>query len=142
MGRGQDIAEDALDLGAHVYIDIQREEPAKRLQALGGAQALVTSFGDANAVAALLPGLAPQGRLIVLGAGKDPLPVALGPLVVGERSVVGSITGTPWESERTLDFSVLVGVRPRIETLPFTRAMDAYKRLKSGDVKFRLVLTM
>lgn len=55
---------------------------------------------------------------------------------------MGSITGTPFENERTLDFSVLTGVRPQIETVPFEQAAEAFQRLKSGDVKFRLVLTM
>lgn len=89
-----------------------------------------------------MAGLAPQGRLVVLGAGKDPLPVSAGHLVGGERGVIGSITGTPHENERTLDFSVLAGVRPRIETLPLEQAALAYQRMRSGEVRFRMVLTM
>ena len=142
VGRGSDIAADALALGAHVYVDTRAEDGAARLKGLGGAQAIVSTIGDAAAMAALLPALAPQGRLVVLGAGKDPLPVATGALVSGERSVLGSLTGSPWESEKTLGFSVLAGVRPRIKTLPLEHAQDAYRRLKSGDVKFRMVLTM
>ena len=80
--------------------------------------------------------------MVLLGTGKDPLPVSAGHLVVGERGVLGSITGTPYENERALDFSVLTGVRPQIETMPFERASEAYQRMKSGDVKFRMVLTM
>jgi alcohol dehydrogenase len=63
-------------------------------------------------------------------------------MVVGERSIVGSITATPHESERTLDFSVLAGVQPRVEVVPFERAHDAYQRLKSGQATFRVVLSM
>jgi len=142
IGRGSDIAQDAMDLGAHVYIDANEEDVAGTLKNLGGAQAIVTTIGVPAAVSALMPGLAPQGRLVLLGAGKDPLPVSTGHLVVGERSVLGSITGTPYENERTLDFSVLAGVRPRIEVMPFEQANDAYQRMKSGDVKFRMVLTV
>jgi alcohol dehydrogenase len=79
---------------------------------------------------------------VLLGAGKDPLPVSAGHLVVGERSVLGSITGTPYENEKTLNFSVLTGVRPQIETMPLDKAFEAYQKMKSGDVKFRMVLTM
>jgi len=86
--------------------------------------------------------LAPQGRLVLLGAGKDPLPVSAGHLVVGERNVLGSMTGTPFENERTLDFSVLAGVRPRIETMPLQRAAEAVARMKSGEARSRIVLTM
>ncbi len=140
VGRGADIAEDALALGAHVYIDTHHEDAAEILKSLGGAKAVITTVGDPKAVAALASGLAPQGRLVVLGAGKDPLPVATGPLVVGERSVVGSLTGSPSDSEKTLNFSVLSGVRPMIQVLPLERANEAYQRLKTGDVRFRMVL--
>lgn len=142
VGRGSDIAEDAMSLGAHVYVDTQRDDAAARLLGLGGAQAIVTTVSHAGAVSALMRGLAPQGRLVLLGAGKDPLPVSTGHLVIGERSVLGSITGSPYENEKTLDFSVLAGVRPMIETLPLEQADEAYQKMKSGNVKFRMVLTM
>ncbi len=142
VGRGAAIAEEALAHGAHRYIDTEREDAAARLLSLGGARAILSTIGDAPAVAALMAGLAPQGRLVVLGAGKDPLPVSAGHLVGGERGVIGSITGTPHENERTLDFSVLAGVRPRIETLPLEQAALAYQRMRSGEVRFRMALTM
>ncbi|HKB53236.1 MAG TPA: zinc-binding dehydrogenase, partial [Ramlibacter sp.] len=141
VGRGADIAQDALALGAHVYIDADHENPTARLQAMGGAQAVVATVAKPEAVSGLLKALAPQGRLVVLAAGKDPLSVVTGPLVRGERAVIGSITGSPYENEKTLAFSVLAGVRPWIETLPLERAEDAYRRMKSGNVKFRMVLT-
>jgi len=142
IGRGQDIADDALRLGAHRYIDSHTEDAAQTLQHMGGVQALMTTIGAPAAIAALMPALAPQGRLVLLGAGQDPLPVSLGALVIGERSVLGSITGSPWENEKTLDFSVLTGVRPMIEVMPLEHANAAYQRMKSGKVKFRMVLTM
>ncbi|THK35313.1 alcohol dehydrogenase [Ensifer sp. MPMI2T] len=142
VGRGQDIAEDALKLGAHVYVDTSQDDAAKKLKSMGGATAIIATIGNAEAVSSLMAGLAPRGTLVLLGAGGDPLPVSAGHLVVGERSVLGSITGTPYENERTLDFSVLTGVRPQIETMPLTKASEAYQKMKSGDVKFRMVLTM
>ena len=142
IGRGQDIATDALALGAHRYIDTEQEDAAEVLKTLGGAKAILSTPVQAEPVAALMPGLTPEGRMVLLGVGKDPLPVAMGPLIGGERSVIGSITGSPYENERTLDFSVLTDVRPRIETMPLERAADAYQRMRSGDVKFRMVLTM
>jgi len=142
VGRGSDIAEDARALGAHVYIDANEEDAAQKLKNMGGAQAIVTTIGHAESVSALLAGLAPQGRLVLLGAGKDPLPVSAGHMVVGERSILGSITGSPYENERTLDFSLLTGARPVIEVMPLEKANEAYQRMKSGDVKFRMVLTV
>jgi alcohol dehydrogenase len=142
IGRGQDIAEEALALGAHIYIDTHQEDAASALKRLGGAMAIITMISDPAVITASLAGLAPQGRLVVLGAGKDPLPVSAGFLVSGERSVLGSITGSPYENEKTLNFSVLTGARPLIETLPLERANEAYQRMHSGEVKFRMVLTM
>ena len=142
IGRGRDIAEDAMALGAHLYIDTNQEDAAAKLQSMGGAQAIVTTIGHAGAVSAVMRGLAPQGRLVLLGAGKDALPVSAGHMVVGERSVLGSITGSPYENEKTLDFSVLAGVRPMIEILPLEKANEAYQKMKSGKARFRMVLSM
>lgn len=142
IGRGADIAQEALALGAHRYVDTLIEDAVAALKRLGGAQAIVATIGHTDIVSALLGALAPTGRLVLLGGGKDPLAVPIGPIVVGERSIVGSITGAPHESERTLDFSVLAGVQPRVEVVPFERAHDAYQRLKSGQAKFRVVLSM
>lgn len=142
VGRGSDIGEDALKFGAHVYVDTRQEDAGEILQRMGGAQAIVTTIGNSDAVAGLLAGLAPEGRLVLLGIGKDPLAVSSGYMVRGERSVVGSITGTPYETEKTLDFSVLAGVKPLIETMPLERANEAYRRMKSGQVRFRMVLTI
>ncbi|HQQ69385.1 MAG TPA: alcohol dehydrogenase catalytic domain-containing protein [Alicycliphilus sp.] len=142
IGRGADIAADALALGAHVYIDNREEDAAARLKAMGGAQAIVTTIDHADTVSALLAGLAPEGRLVVLNPGKGPLQVPAGLLVGGQRGILGSITGTPYDNEKALRFSVLVDVRPRIEILPLEQAGEALRRLKTGDVKYRMVLTM
>jgi alcohol dehydrogenase len=140
--RGQDIAEDACKLGAHVYIDTLQEDAAKVLDSMGGAQAIIATVGKADDLSPLMGGLAPEGRLVVLAPGKDALPVATGQLVRDERSVLGSITGSPYENEKAMNFSVLTGARPRIETMRLEDASEAYRRMKSGDVKFRMVLTM
>ncbi len=142
VGRGSDIAQDALALGAHLYLDARAQDPAPALKRLGGAQAVVATIGHAQNVSSLLGALAPQGRLVLLGGGKEPLPIPIGPMVVGERSVLGSITGSPFDNEKTLRFSVLSGVRPWIETMPLKRANEAYRRMRSGQARFRIVLTM
>jgi alcohol dehydrogenase len=142
IGRGADIEADVLELGAHRYVDTQAEDAAKTLIGMGSAKVIIATVGTGDAVSPLIPGLAPEGRLILLGTGKDPLVVSAGMLVGAERSILGSITGSPYENERTLDFSVLADVRPWIETLPLEQAAEAYRRMRSGDAKFRVVLTM
>jgi alcohol dehydrogenase len=142
IGRGADIAREAQALGAHVYIDARQDDPAARLRAMGGAQVVMTTITDSAAASPLLAGLAPQGRLLVVGVGKEPLGVMPGLLVGGERIVQGAITGSAYETEKTLEFSVLAEVRPMIETFPLERAQEAYARMRSGAAKFRIVLTM
>lgn len=142
IGRGSDVATDALALGAHVYIDNREEDAAAKLKSMGGAQAIVTMIDHADTVSALLAGLAPEGRLVVLNPGKSPLQVPAGLLVGGQRSILGSMTGTPYDNEKALNFSVLVNVRPQIEVMPLEQAGEAYRRMKSGNVKYRMVLTV
>lgn len=142
LGRGSDIAVDAIALGAHRYLDMQVEDSVTVLKTLGGARAILATIGQAETVSGLLGALAPMGRLVLLGGGKDPLAIPIGPLVAGERSVLGSITGSPYENERTLDFSVLTGVRPKIEVMALEQANEAYQRLTSGTARFRMVLSM
>lgn len=142
VGRGHDIAEDALKLGAHIYLDSATADAGAKLKSMGGAKAIITTTSHAETVSSLMAGLAPRGRLVMLGVGPDPLPISPRILVGGERSVLGSIVGTPYENERALGFSVLTGVRPWIETMPLAKAFEAYQRMKSGEAKFRMVLSM
>ena len=142
VGRGADIADEVQRLGAHHYIDTQVEDPVARLRDMGGADVILTTITDSDAVSALMPALAPQGRLLVVGVGRQPLSIMPGALVGGERSVQGAITGTPFESEKTLDFSLMADVRAQIETLPLESAWEAYQRVRTGAVKFRMVLTV
>lgn len=141
VGRGDDIAAAALALGAHVYIDTHKDDAVTRLNEMGGAQAIISTIGDAAAVTTLMGALAPRGQMIVLGVAKDSLHISSGQLVAGEKSIAGSITGSPCENEKTLNFSVLSGIRPMIETMPLENAFAAYEKVKRGDVKFRMVLT-
>ncbi|MHA6911073.1 alcohol dehydrogenase [Ralstonia pseudosolanacearum] len=142
VGRGADIADDVRALGAHIYVDTRVEDPVARLQTMGGAQVILTTITDSAAASSLVPGLAPQGRLLVVGVGRAPLAIMPAALVGGERMIQGTITGSPFESEQALDFSVLTDVRPLIETMPLEQAHEAYRRMMSGQVKFRVVLTM
>lgn len=142
IGRGADLEADAQQLGAHEYIDTNEQDAPSRLKQLGGATAIVSTIPDMATVSHVVTGLAAHGRLLLLGAGPAPLTLSSGYMVGGERSVQGSLTGTPYDNEKTLSFSVLAGIRPHIETMPLEQANEAYQRLLKGDAKFRIVLTM
>jgi propanol-preferring alcohol dehydrogenase len=142
IGFGPDKEHLAPKLGAHVYIDAKAEDAGAALQKLGGADVILATAPSGAAIASLLPGLSVRGKLVVVGVSGDPIPVNGVPLIFGGRSVVGSLTGRAIETQDTLDFSVLTDVRPMIETLPLEKAEEAYRRMMSGDARFRMVLTM
>jgi propanol-preferring alcohol dehydrogenase len=142
IGFGPDKEQLAPKLGAHIYVDAKSEDAAAALQKLGGADVILATAPSGSAIASLLPGLAVRGKLVVVGVSGDAIPVNGVPLIFGGRSVVGSLTGRAIEMQDTLDFSVLTDVRPMIETLPLSKAEQAYKRMMSGDARFRVVLTM
>ena len=142
IGRGPDNAPLAKKLGATVYIDSKATNAAEELQRLGGAKVIVATAPNSKSMSALIDGLGPNGKLMVVGATFDPIEVTPPQLIFGTRTIQGWASGTAADSEDTLNFSVLCGVRPMIETFPLERAAEAYDRMMSGNAQFRVVLTM
>jgi alcohol dehydrogenase, propanol-preferring len=142
LGTGADKEELARTLGAHHYIDTQREDPATALQALGGAKLILATAPSGKAMSRLIGGLRPRGRMVVVGVGTEPIEVNPAELVFGTRSLEGALTGSPVDAEETLAFSLLAGVRPRIETMPLEAAAGAYGKMMRGEARFRMVLVM
>jgi D-arabinose 1-dehydrogenase-like Zn-dependent alcohol dehydrogenase len=142
VGRGSETAALAKKLGASVYIDSKTTNAAQELQKLGGARVILATAPSSKAMSELIDGLGPNGRLLVVGAAFDPIEVTPIQLITGSRSLQGWSTGTPADSEDTLQFAELSGVRPMIETYPLEKAAEAYARMLSGKAEFRVVLTM
>ncbi len=142
IGRGSENAALAKKLGASVYIDSQSANPAEALQKLGGAQVILATAPSSKAMSELIDGLGPNGKLMVIGATFDPIEVTPIQLISANRTIQGWSTGTPADSEDTLHFAELTGVRPMIETYPLEKADEAYARMMSGKAQFRVVLTM
>src|ERR1035438_8540961 len=142
IGRGSENAALATRLGASIYIDSQSTNAAQELQKLGGAKVILATAPSSKAMSELVDGLGPSGKLIVVGATFDPIEVTPIQLITGSRTIQGWSTGTPADSEDTLRFAELSGVRPMIETYPLERAAEAYARMLSGKAQFRVVLTM
>jgi D-arabinose 1-dehydrogenase-like Zn-dependent alcohol dehydrogenase len=142
IGRGPENAALAKKLGATVYIDSQATKAAEELQKLGGAKIILATAPSSKAMSELIDGLEPNGKLVVIGATFDPIEVLPVQLLTGSRTIQGSASGTPADSEDTLRFSELSGVRPMIETYPLEKAAEAYARMMSGKAEFRVVLTM
>jgi D-arabinose 1-dehydrogenase-like Zn-dependent alcohol dehydrogenase len=141
IARGRDKEALARQLGAHLYLDSATQDVAAELMKLGGAQTILATITSGKAMSAMIPGLATRGRLVVIGVGPDPIEVSPLDLIFGSRSVVGHASGASIDSQDTMAFSALSGVRPAIETMPLERAAEAYERMMTGAARFRMVLT-
>jgi D-arabinose 1-dehydrogenase-like Zn-dependent alcohol dehydrogenase len=142
VSRGADNAALARKLGAHHYIDSQASNPAEELKKLGGARVILATAPSGKAMTALFDGLGTDGKMVVVGASTEPIQVTPIQLISGRRSLQGWPSGTSADSEDTLNFAVLSGVRPMIEKFPLPRADEAYERMMSGKAEYRVVLTM
>ena len=141
IARGKDKEPLVMKLGAQHYIDSQTQDAAAELNKLGGAKVILATVTSGKAMSAVLGGLAVNGKLIVLGAADEPLEVDAGLFIVGRRSIIGWPSGTSIDSQDTLAFSVLTGVRVMTEVFPLERAAEAYEHMMSGKARFRAVLT-
>ncbi len=141
IARGQDKAPLARQLGAHHYIDSRAEDPAAALQKFGGAKVILATATSGAAMDAVQGGLAVRGTLLIVGVPES-LNIAPQLLIFGSRSITGWYSGTSIDSQQTLAFSALTGVRSMNDVYPLARAAEAYDRMMSGEARFRVVLTM
>ena len=139
IARGRDKEPLARQLGAARYVDSTSEDPAAALSALGGARVVLATVTNGEAMSATIGGLAPRGKLMVLGAPPS-LEASAFALIAGQRAIQGWYSGVSVEAEDTLAFSVLAGVRSMNEVYPLERAPEAYERMMSGKARFRVVL--
>jgi hypothetical protein len=124
-------------------IDSTTQDPAKELQKIGGANIILSTITSAKALEWVIDGLAPAGKFIVVGAPEDgPIVINPFPLLLGRRTVAGWPSGTGMDSEDTLKFSALTGVKPMNEIYPLEKAEEAYARMISGKARFRVVLNV
>jgi D-arabinose 1-dehydrogenase-like Zn-dependent alcohol dehydrogenase len=142
LGRGKDKEPLAKELGAHHYIDSSAADTVAELQKLGGARVILATAPDAKAISDVVGGLGVDGNLLIPAAPNDPLTVSVMPLLMGRRQITGWYSGTARDSQDTLEFSALSGVHPMIEKFSLSRVAEAYERMHSGKVRFRVVLTM
>jgi D-arabinose 1-dehydrogenase-like Zn-dependent alcohol dehydrogenase len=141
IARGREKEQLARELGARHYIDSTTQDPAQELTALGGAKVILATVTNAKAMTDAIGGLGLRGRMIVVGASMEPIEVPPLMLIGASRSIAGHASGSSQDSEDTLAFSALVGVRPKVEVLPLERAAEAFERMMSGAARFRMVLS-
>jgi D-arabinose 1-dehydrogenase-like Zn-dependent alcohol dehydrogenase len=141
IARGKDKEPLAKQLGARHYIDSTVSDPAAELQRLGGAKIIVATATSAQAMAATIGGLSLDGRLVVLGADFTPMALNTAALIGKRTGLYGWPSGSSIDSEDTMKFAAMTGVRPVTETFPLEQAQEAYDRMISNKARFRVVLT-
>lgn len=140
IARGAEKEAFARELGADAYLDSRAVDVAAELTKRGGAKTILATVTDAKAMAATVGGLGIDGTLMIVGAAFEPLEIASAMLIGGRQGIRAWASGTCVDSEETMKFAALTGVRAKIETLPLARAQDAYDRMMSGAARFRMVL--
>jgi D-arabinose 1-dehydrogenase-like Zn-dependent alcohol dehydrogenase len=141
IGRGNDKEALAKKLGASLYIDNATQDPAAELLKLGGAKVILATVTSADAMKAVIGGLTPTGTFMIVGAVPS-LEVPALQLLLKSQQVKGWYSGTSLDSQETLAFSALSGVRSMNESYPLERVNEAYERMTQGKARFRAVLTM
>ncbi|HEY7082632.1 MAG TPA: alcohol dehydrogenase catalytic domain-containing protein [Nitrososphaeraceae archaeon] len=142
IGRARDKEEELMKkLGARQYIDNRSQNAVEELNKLGGARVILATVPSGKAMSEIIGGLAVNGKLIVIGASNEPIEVPPALMILGRRSLIGWPAGTSIDSQDTLSFSVLSGVRSMNEIFPLERAAEAYDHMMSGNAKFRCILT-
>lgn len=140
IARGSDRAEVAYGLGAHHYVDSIAQAPGEALAALGGADLILSTVPTTEHVAELLQGLAVRGRLTLIGVDAGAVTIPAGRLVMNAQILTGHLTGSAQDTEETMRFAHLNGVRPMIERMPLADANEAVARIAAGKPRFRIVL--
>ncbi len=142
IGRARDKEEELVkNLGARQYIDNRSQNAVEELNKLGGAKVILATVPSGKAMTEILGGLAVNGKLVIIGASDEPIQVPTSLMILGRRSLIGWPAGKSIDSQDTLSFSVLSGVRSMNEVFPLERAAEAYDLMMSGKARFRCVLT-
>lgn len=140
IARGKDKEALAKRLGAKHYIDSQSADVAKELQKMNGAKVILSTVTHHDAVSAIIGGLSRDGQLVIVGIPSEPIQVSALALISGNRSITGWASGPSIDSEDTMRFSALTGVRSINQTFPLEKADEAYQFMLSGKARFRVVL--
>ena len=140
IARGKEKQPLSKKLGAHHYIDSESQTVSDELKKLGGAKVILATVTNDQAINAVIEGLSVNGKLLIVGIPEKPLSVSALTLITGRRNVAGWPCGTSINSEDTLAFSALSGVRSMNQIFPLEKAAEAYELMMSGKARFRVVL--
>lgn len=129
---------EAVKLGAHRTVT--STDPAELAKIAGTLDFILVTVNVSLPWQAYIDALAPRGRLHVVGAVLEPIPVAAFPIIMGQKSLSGSPTGPPAVSSRMAEFCARHTIRPVCEVFPMSKANEALEHLHAGKARYRIVL--
>jgi len=130
--------DEARGFGANHVVSSRDSAAIKSLA--GAFDLLIVTVNVTLDWAAMIASLAPNGRMHVVGAVLEPIPVAAFPMIAGQKSVSGSPTGSPVAIATMLDFAARHNISPQTEHFPMSRINEAFARLQAGKARYRIVL--
>jgi D-arabinose 1-dehydrogenase-like Zn-dependent alcohol dehydrogenase len=139
--RGEEKIALARRLGARKIIDSQKEKIGKRLSSMGGADLILLTGISARLFEQCIPGLGPNGTLVVLAAIAESATLIPAGLITGQKSICGSVIGTRDDMDAMLRFAADHGIAPIVERHPLENVNEVLDRLRQGKVLLRAVLT-
>jgi len=130
---------EARSFGADHYVD---STDSAALEALAGSLDFIISTVNVPLDwGAYVNALRPKGRFHIAGAVMEPMSLSAFPLIVGQRSISGSPTGSPVAIARMLDFAARQKVEPMVEVFPLSQVNEALDKLRNGKPRYRIVLS-
>ena len=135
----QDKMDELSELGAHRVVN-SRDDAAIKAEA-GRFDFLISTVNVSLNWPLYLSALRAEGKLITVGVVPEPLSVPSFSLIGGQKIVSGSDTGPPDRVREMLEFCARHGITPMVETFPMRECNEALAHLKSGEARYRVVLT-
>ncbi len=139
--RGEEKRELSRQLGAHDVIDPEKEKIRRRLRSIGGADLILLTGISARLFEECVPGLAPNGTLVVLASFDEPVTVNPAALRARQIRITGSVVGTRDDMDAMLSFAANHGIAPIVEQHPLDAVNDVLDRMRQGKIRLRAVLT-
>ncbi|MBI5576983.1 MAG: alcohol dehydrogenase catalytic domain-containing protein [Deltaproteobacteria bacterium] len=138
--RGEEKYGLARKMGAREIVDTEKEKIGKRLSAMGGADLILLTGISAKLFEQCIPGIGPNGTLVVLAAIAEKASLIPAGLITGQKNICGSVIGTRDDMDAMLRFAADHGIAPMVERHPLDNANEVLQKLRVGKVRLRAVL--
>jgi alcohol/geraniol dehydrogenase (NADP+) len=138
FSNSKDKEEDAKSMGAHHFVNTRDTGALKKVA--GSFDLLLSTANADQDWQGYVNALRPKGTLCIVGAAASPVQLQASALILGQKAVSGSPTGSPRDLHEMLDVAARHGVKAITERFSMAKANDAVARVKKNQVRYRAVL--